>query len=52
MTTTTVYRLFGIPIWSVTRATSVADEEAVYQRMAARFDAEMTDALKRVRTPH
>lgn len=47
MTTTTEYRLFGFLIWSVTRTTSVADEEAVYLRMSARFAEEMGGALSR-----
>jgi hypothetical protein len=43
---TIVYRLFGLPIWSVTRT---IDEESVYRLMSQRFKAEMEDALKRVR---
>jgi hypothetical protein len=49
MNTTTVYRLFGIPLWSVARVTTVTDEEAVYKRMSERFAAEMGEALTNAR---
>jgi len=51
VTTTTEYRLFGILIWSVTHATSAADEEAVYLRLSARFAEEMNGALARAGRP-
>ena len=51
MTTTTEYRLFGILIWSVTRTIGVADEEAVYLRLSARFAEEMDGALVRAGRP-
>lgn len=52
-TTTTVFRLFGLVIWScaATVTTSVEDEEAVYLRMSARFADEMGGALNRVARP-
>ena len=42
MMQTVVYRLFGIPVWSVTRT---VDEAALYERMRERFRAEMETAL-------
>lgn len=40
-----VYRFFGIPVWSVTKT---VDEEALYNKLADRFGAEMEAAIKRV----
>ena len=39
----TVYRLFGLPVWSVEKP---LDEDALYQRMEARFEDAMTRALE------
>lgn len=50
MEQTVTYRFLGIPLWSVTRKTNVADEEAVYERMRARFSDEMQASLEKVRT--
>lgn len=38
------YRLFGIPIWSITRDT---DEDALYSRMSDRFAKELDKAVAR-----
>lgn len=51
MKTTLEFRLFGILIFSLTRSTSAADEEAVYERMSQRFADEMNGALNRVARP-
>lgn len=45
MEETVTYKIFGIPIWTVTRKVTVTDEEAVYQRLSDRFAAEMKMAL-------
>lgn len=37
-----VYRLFGIPVWSVTK---VVDEQALYDKLADRFRDEMKQAF-------
>lgn len=41
-----VYKLFGIPVWSVTK---VVDEEALYNKLADRFGAEMKSALDAIK---
>lgn len=41
----TVYRLFGLPVWSIEKP---LDEDALYQRMEARFEERMTEALEKV----
>lgn len=41
----TVYRLFGIPVWSVTRTVTVDERETMYHEFAERFAREMNDAL-------
>lgn len=49
-----VYRLFGIPVWSVTREhQGIAPEvkESLYQEFSDRFGKEIREALQRVRTP-
>lgn len=47
MTTTITYRFLGIPIWSVTRKTEAADEDALYDRMSKRFSEEMQKSLEK-----
>ena len=51
MTETVTYRIFGIPVWSVTRTVPApppaqVDEEELYKRFAERFGSEMTAALR------
>lgn len=49
MEKTIVYRLFGIPVWSITTRVSVTEEDEVYRRLSERFIAEMQDSLNRAR---
>ena len=44
----TTYKLFGlIPLWSVKK--KVADEDAMYDRMAKRFRTELNEEVQRQR---
>jgi len=47
-TVTKTFRLFGLTLWSYTITTQI-DEEAVYQKLSARFVTEMEDAMKRAK---
>jgi hypothetical protein len=47
MTTTVTYRFLGIPVWSVTRATSVDDKNALYREFADRFNADILAAMNK-----
>jgi len=43
---TTTYRIFGIPVWSVTVTAPELDKEALYKEFADRFGKEMITELK------
>lgn len=42
---TVTYRLFGIPIWSITRSRKIDD--ALYEEMRDRFAKDMNEILTR-----
>lgn len=44
MKQTITYRLFGIPVWSVTRDVSVADREELYQEFCTRLNESLIKA--------
>lgn len=41
-----VYKIFGIPLWSVTK---IVDVDKIYDIMSERFAKEMADLTKKVR---
>lgn len=45
MKQTVTYRMFGIPIWSVTRDVSVADRDALFKEFCDKLDIHGRDSL-------
>lgn len=50
MTETITYRLFGIPLWSVTRKVSAGEVDALYTDFMGRFERDLAAAYNKVRS--